>query len=116
MEFPNFPFPNGTQSYPSHEVVWNYLDSFAEKFKIKEHIKYHHLVEKVRSVSNDKWEITIKDLPNNQSIISTYDAVFVCIGVSSSPLIPKFDGIEKFNGRKIHSHDYRDPQTFWGML
>lgn len=114
MEYPSFHYPNGTQSYPSHEVVWKYLDSYAEHFHIKENIKYHHLVEKVRSIPNDKWELTIRDLPNNQSIVRTYDAVFVCTGISSSPLIPQIKGVKKYEGKIMHSRDYRKPEIFEG--
>lgn len=42
----------------------------------------------------------------------TYDAVFVCNGHNFQPNIPNFDGIELFDGRTIHSHDYRRADTF----
>lgn len=116
MEFPGFKFPEHTDSFPTHNVVWQYLDSYAKHFHINKHIKYQHLVTKVRSISNKKWEVTVHDLPNNKSVSSTYDAVFVCTGVCSSPFIPKIRGADGFKGRKMHSHDYRIPETFEGML
>ncbi|XP_031628594.1 dimethylaniline monooxygenase [N-oxide-forming] 3-like isoform X2 [Contarinia nasturtii] len=114
MEFPNFTYPESTPSYPSHEVVWKYLDSYAEHFHIKEHIKYHHLVEKIHSIQNKKWEISVKDMPKNQSVKLTFDAVFICIGISSSPQIPKIAGVTEFKGKIMHSRNYRKPEAFEG--
>lgn len=31
------------------------------------------------------------------------------------PRIPSIKDIEKFRGRKIHSHDYREPESFKGL-
>lgn len=115
MEFPDFPFRNGTQSYPSHDVIWNYLNSYSKHFQVDKFIKYHHLVEKVRSVPNDKWELTIRDLPNNQTILNTFDAVFVCTGINSVPNIPDIVGADKFKGKILHSHDYRKAEKFQGI-
>lgn len=33
----------------------------------------------------------------------------MCNGHYHAPFIPHFDGLEKFIGRKMHSHDYRRP-------
>lgn len=116
MQFPGFCFPSDTEIYPAHDVVWKYLDSYAEHFKVKDIIKYHHLVEKVHLLPNKKWQITVTDMSNAKlQENSTYDAVFVCTNKFSSPLIPKIDGIDEFNGKKLHSRDYRKPEAFSGM-
>lgn len=52
---------------------------------------------------------------NNRTVTETYDAVFVCTGFASSPLIPDIKDAEKFNGEKIHSHDYRRAEAFQGL-
>ncbi|XP_031628582.1 senecionine N-oxygenase-like [Contarinia nasturtii] len=115
MEFSDFHFPPGTQSYPSHEVVWTYLNSYAQTFNVTERIKYQHLVEKVRSIPNNKWEISVKNLKNNnRTETSTYDSVFVCNGVCSSPVYPNIPGITDFKGEYLHSHDYRIPEPYKG--
>ncbi|XP_031628463.1 dimethylaniline monooxygenase [N-oxide-forming] 3-like isoform X2 [Contarinia nasturtii] len=114
MEFPDFHFPKDTQSYPSHDVVWKYLDSYARHFGVEERIKYHHLVEKVHSIPNDKWQITVLNLLKNISETYIYDAVFVCTNIFSSPRIPIIENSEEFKGKVMHSRDYRKPETFAG--
>ncbi|XP_031619198.1 dimethylaniline monooxygenase [N-oxide-forming] 3-like [Contarinia nasturtii] len=112
MEFPGIQFSNRTTKYPTSDVVWNYLNSYAKKFNVTKHIKYHHLVEKVHPIKNKRWKITVKDLPNKRTNTNTYDAVFVCTGVCSSPRFPNYNGT--FNGYTLHSHDYRSPEHFEG--
>ncbi|XP_031619213.1 senecionine N-oxygenase-like [Contarinia nasturtii] len=112
MEFRGHHFPNGTEFFPKSYVVWNYLNSYAKKFNVSKYIKYHHLVEKVHPIKNKRWKITVKDLPNKRTHTNTYDAVFVCTGVCSSPRFPNYNGT--FNGYTLHSHDYRSPEHFEG--
>lgn len=39
-----------------------------------------------------------------------FDAVFVCNGHNYEPFYPNIDGLEIFCGRKLHSHNYRQPE------
>ncbi|XP_031619237.1 senecionine N-oxygenase-like [Contarinia nasturtii] len=114
MEFPGHTFPNSTPSYPSHEDVWKYLNSYADRFSLRKHIKLHHLVEKVHSIENNKWNITVKVLPNNDTESVIYDAVFVCINIYSSPNYPQIERAHEFKGNFLHSHDYRRAEVFRG--
>lgn len=43
-----------------------------------------------------------------------FDAIFVCNGHNSVPFTPDFQGINEFQGRVIHSHDYRRAESFKG--
>ncbi|XP_031639054.1 senecionine N-oxygenase-like [Contarinia nasturtii] len=114
MEFPEIEFPRNTRSYPSHTDVWRYLDSYARKFNITEHMKLEHLVEKVVSIGDGKWSITVRDLPKNQTETNIFDAVFVCSSSYSSPYYAYIRGEKEFNGKIMHSHDYRKPQLYKG--
>lgn len=114
MEFPKFPYPDTTPSYPSHETVLNYLKSYVEKFDLEQYIKFHHKVEKVIPKGN-KWEVTVKNLANkNKTRAGIYDAVFVCSGTSSSPRKLNIKG--KFDGEIFHSHDYRNAANYKGLF
>lgn len=41
-----------------------------------------------------------------------FDSVIVCVGNYSVPQVPKFQGLEKFKGKVIHSHDYRKTNPY----
>ncbi|XP_031629027.1 senecionine N-oxygenase-like isoform X2 [Contarinia nasturtii] len=114
MEYPGHNYPNNTQSHPPHEDVLKYLNSYAERFDLKKHIKFHHFVEKIKPIQNDQWIVVVKDLPNNRTLSEIYDAVFVCVNMYSSPNYPQIDGANVFKGKIIHSHDYRRAEHFRG--
>lgn len=50
-----------------------------------------------------------RDLKLNTCDTKQFDAIFICNGHYTSKYIPHFDGLDKFMGRKMHSHDYRRP-------
>ena len=56
--------------------------------------------------------INVVDVINKREKLLEYDAVIVCNGHYYDPLIPTLKGIEDFEGRTCHSHDYRMPHTF----
>lgn len=114
MEFADYHYPNNTLSYPTQPVVLKFLQSYAEKFKLKRHIKFNHLVIRVLPIENDKWEIIVKDLPSNRFMTKIYDAVFVANGHFTTPRIPVISGANDFTGKLIHSRDYRAPEPYRG--
>ncbi|XP_031627928.1 senecionine N-oxygenase-like [Contarinia nasturtii] len=114
MEFPGWKYPEGSQSYPTYEAVWSYIDSYAKKFKLMEHIKLRHLVEEIISLPNDRWQVNAKIFPAQQTQNKTYDAVFICTNLYSWPYTPHIDDADKFEGIILHSHDFRKADDFRG--
>lgn len=116
MEFPGHHYPNDTLSFPPQSDVLKYLHSFADRIDLEKHIKFEHFVVHINPTENEKWEIIIKDLPNNKFITQIYDAVFICNGHFSVPFIPKIRGAKEFRGKLLHSHHFRDAETFQGKF
>lgn len=114
MEFSDHKYPEKTLPYPPQSEVLNYLQSYADRFNLKDHLKLSHSVIRIQPIENDKWEIIVKDLPNNKFETKIYDAVFVCSGHFSAPRIPNIDGASEFNGKIIHSRDFRSAEAFFG--
>lgn len=112
MAFEGFPFPPYEDSYITAERVLDYYRSYACEYDLMKHIRFLHHVIRVRPLVNDKWEVTVKDLTNDQYNVYTFDAILVCNGHYSLPYIPKFKGQEYFKGQQLHSHDYRRADKF----
>jgi hypothetical protein len=64
-------------------------------------------------VFDDKWEVIVRDLPQNEFKTFTFDCVLVCNGFSA-PLIPKIEGQDVLKAKQMHSHDYRKPEDLEG--
>ncbi|XP_071543296.1 uncharacterized protein [Panulirus ornatus] len=118
MAFPDYPFPPGEESFLHHTEVCKYLESYAEHYNIHPHIKFGHNVEQVTPVMRDEgptaWAVTVKNLASKTSSTTTCDALLVCNGHYSVPQVPQIKNIQKFKGRQIHSHNYREPLPFRG--
>ncbi|XP_060066421.1 uncharacterized protein LOC132546720 [Ylistrum balloti] len=120
MAFPDFPFRKDLPSFVRHEDMLEYLESYATSFDLLKYIKFSTTVNSVNPLkSPDKvtWQVTYKDLVNSDvsPVTETFDAVMVCNGHYSVPLIPNIPGLDNFRGKVMHSHDYRYPSEFEGQ-
>ena len=65
--------------------------------------------------ATDDFTVSTKDLINDQvDDGERFDYVIVASGHYSVPNIPTFPGIEKFPGRVMHAHDFREANEFAG--
>lgn len=115
MGYPDHPYPKDTTPFPPSADVLKYLQSYADRFKLKKYINFTHLVVRVLPMENGKWEVIVKDLPNNRFRTLIYDVVFVCSGHFSTPRYPNIPNIGEYKGKVIHSHDYRRADPFRGI-
>lgn len=117
MAFPDFPFPEKGNSFLPHEKVRNYLERYCDHFELRDVIKFKHKVMHVEPIEgSSSWIVSVKCLSSGLVRTGTYDAVLVCIGHFSVPSYPNIKNIEQFQGLQIHSHDYRTPRHFKGMV
>ena len=64
-----------------------------------------------------QFNVRVKDGVTNQvGEYEAFDYVIVASGHYSVPNIPEFPGIEKFPGRVMHAHDFRDACEFEGKM
>ncbi|XP_033755055.1 LOW QUALITY PROTEIN: flavin-containing monooxygenase FMO GS-OX5-like [Pecten maximus] len=120
MAFPDFPFRKDLPSFVRHEDMLEYLESYADRFDLLKYIKFSTTVNSVhpqKPHSNVTWQVTYKTLTDSDltPVTETFDAVMVCNGHYSVPLIPAIPGLDLFRGKVLHSHDYRYPSEFEGQ-
>ncbi|MCB2152567.1 MAG: NAD(P)/FAD-dependent oxidoreductase, partial [Rhodobacteraceae bacterium] len=58
--------------------------------------------------------VTAHDLVNDRMYDEEFDNVIVASGHFSVPNVPEYPGFDKFNGRVLHAHDFRDAREFAG--
>ena len=65
--------------------------------------------------STDDFSVIVKNLPEDQVLpVERFDYVIVATGHFSVPNVPSWPGIDKFPGRLIHSHNFRNASHFKG--
>lgn len=109
MGYPDFPIPENIneKSYiPSGDML-KFLQLYAETFEVNKCIKYEHYVLRIRPINESQWEIIVKDLPNDRVETNIFDSVFICNGHYHTPAYPNYPGHDIFEGKQVHSHDYR---------
>jgi hypothetical protein len=104
--FSDFPMPEDYPDFPNHNLVLNYLRSYARHFGLYEHITFNTSVAKVQPVGNF-WEVI---LSNGE--IRQYRGVIIANGHHSQPKYPQFPG--HFDGVVLHSRDYYSSEQLSG--
>jgi trimethylamine monooxygenase len=100
-------------SYPPREVLWDYIKGRVEKAGVRDWIRFRTPVRMVTySDKTGKFTVTAQDLEKNTTSAEEFDHVVVASGHFSTPNVPYFKGFEGFNGRVLHSHDFRDALEF----
>ncbi|XP_061177253.1 dimethylaniline monooxygenase [N-oxide-forming] 2-like [Saccostrea echinata] len=112
MCFSDFPVPKEFPNFMNHVYLKKYLDLYAEKFDLRKYIKFQHSIERIQkaedfSESGD-WLITSISLRTGKKETTRMNFVLACNGHLHEPNIPKFLGLERFKGKVIHTHDYKD--------
>lgn len=111
MGFPDFPIPEQENSYISSQEFLNFLNLYADKFKLRKKIKFQNHVLRVRPL-DDTWEVIVRNLPLDIYETYNFDAVLVCNGHYNAPIIPRYEGCKTYCGQQLHSHDFRRSEKF----
>ena len=110
-QFPSFPMPDDWPDYPSHTLLAQYFQQFAEQNDLLRRITFHAEVTDVRPIDGpgrpgeNGWEVT-----STATGTRRYSSVVVANGHHGAPHRPSFPG--EFAGRVMHTHDYSAPGMF----
>ena len=121
--------------FPSHHEVLSYLEAFAERFQLGDHVRLRTRVTSAvpqisRNGSSDApctWLVTTE--PSGEGAdrgsqngatdaaarTEEFDALVVCNGHYAVPRLPPMAGVDEFSGRCEHSHNYRRPEGYAGQ-
>ena len=117
LEFADYSFEEhfGKQiaSYPPRSVLFDYIEGRIKKTEVRDWIKFSTAVKKVEQYDGG-FAVTTCDLTTSKTNVGYFDHVIVCSGHFSTPNMPSFDGFERFPGRILHAHDFRDATEFQG--
>uniref|UniRef100_A0A7S2ZUP5 Flavin-containing monooxygenase n=1 Tax=Rhodosorus marinus TaxID=101924 RepID=A0A7S2ZUP5_9RHOD len=97
------------------DEVCDYLERIIDKHDIRNFFRFNTLVTDMTQIEGGLWRLTVKDLKADVSSEETFDYLVMCNGTfSSKPHRPSFPGQEKFEGKIIHSSEWRSPDEFDG--
>ncbi len=111
--FSDLPFDAGIPEFPSREQMLQYLNRYADHFKLRPHICLNTEVLQVIRTEHGRWEVRFRTEGAGEEF-RTFDAVVVASGFYTVPYMPELPGQETFNGEILHSAAYKGPEGFEG--
>jgi trimethylamine monooxygenase len=128
LEFADYSFEEHFKqpipSYPPRAVLEDYIQGRIKKSGIEAWVKFGHVAHNIFWDEDKKeFSVTVKNLSNKEGttwttqddITEKFDYVYVCTGHFSVPNVPEFPGFDTYQGRILHSHDFRDAVEFANM-
>lgn len=100
---PRRPFPKGTPMFPSREDMIEHIERHAAEDGLD--FRFRTPVERIAR-QDGHWALSTPDgeLSSSQVIVST--------GYLNEPVIPDWEGRDRFRGRFLHSVGYKNPEPF----
>ncbi|QIX00642.1 hypothetical protein AMS68_006159 [Peltaster fructicola] len=99
-----------TRQYPGQEEILHYLVDIAQKYDIYQHVRFNTTVEEATWDDQQlKWRTRVttasgsKDAEFSPEYEITSDFLVSAVGQLNQPKWPDIQGIDSFEGKKIHS-------------
>ena len=108
-EFAEHPMPAGTPDYPSRDAIGRYLEGYAERFGLHEHIRLGAGVERAERLPAGGWRLELADGEQPNA-----DVLVVANGHNDVPKWPEPPYPGDFDGEQLHALDYDDSSPYAG--
>uniref|UniRef100_A0A0N5CH67 Flavin-containing monooxygenase n=1 Tax=Strongyloides papillosus TaxID=174720 RepID=A0A0N5CH67_STREA len=114
--YSDFPPSPEAPNFMHNRKLLQYIRDYANEYNLLQYVHFNHRVIGVkRSPTFDddgKWIVSYTDDKNNKKE-RTFDGVLMCNGHHAHPHFPEpWPGQDKFQGKIIHSHSYKDHKGY----
>ncbi|HEU0122168.1 MAG TPA: beta-ketoacyl synthase N-terminal-like domain-containing protein, partial [Bryobacteraceae bacterium] len=104
----DFPMPAEYPDYPNHQLMLQYIRSYARQFGLYETTNFDAKVTRLEPIAGD-WRVT-----TSSGSSDLYPLVVVCNGLQRIPRFPQPAYPGHFDGEVIHSSQYKSAEQFRG--
>ncbi|KAL4221358.1 hypothetical protein ACF0H5_019618 [Mactra antiquata] len=123
LEFPDYTFEKhfgkAVPSFMPASAVKDYLEGRwknGTKIDLSKYIQFNTVVRYVRyDVDKEHYVVVVDNCKENETREEFFSHVIVCAGIFNFPNQPELPGIDKFQGRVLHSHNFRGATEFKGQ-
>jgi cation diffusion facilitator CzcD-associated flavoprotein CzcO len=106
-QYHDYPMPDHYPDYPSHKLLKEYFQAYANHFGVTPYIQFNTVVKSAIEQDDKSWVITLED-----GRVEQFDHLIVCNGHHWNPRYPSYPG--NFSGEITHSHYYRTHLAYKG--
>jgi thioredoxin reductase len=108
MEFSDYPMDPSFGDYPCHHQVASYFRGYADRFGLRDAIRFQTEVETISPLQGDGYLVRTRPRQGDARE-ERFDAVIVASGHHFSPAFPNPAPEGSFSGETLHSHTYKSP-------
>ncbi|MBY0589408.1 NAD(P)-binding domain-containing protein [bacterium] len=108
-QFADYPMPAEYPDFPHHSQILQYFRDYADHFGLRSNISFRTKVTQCERTADGRWDVHL-----HTGEKKSYDSLFVCNGHHWDARWPEPAFPGQFNGRLMHSHDYKDSEEFRG--
>lgn len=110
---PYMPHPSSTPRFMSKDMFIDYVDLYVKRFGIRPR-HGRSVVSATYDEESRKWTVVAKNAEETE--METYVSRFLVVatGENGEGVIPKIDGLESFEGKTVHSSEYKCGREFEG--
>lgn len=101
LSFRDMPMGDEYPDFPHHSEILEYLNRYADAFRLRERIRFETPVERAERKPHGGWRVTTSEGREE------FDFLVVGNGHHWDPRYPDFPG--EFDGETLHSHHYLSP-------
>lgn len=116
MCYSDFPIPAEYPIFMHNRYVLRYFYLYAKQFGLLKYIKLQHEILSVKKhadfVNTGQWDLKVQDKVTGKTEDLVYDAVLICTGHHADIHRPTFPGLDRFKGKVIHTHDYKNAMGY----
>lgn len=105
-EFSEFPMPVEFSEYISHRKMLHYLQAYADKFELLQHIQFSCAVENITKTEQGSYVLSLGTGDTHE-----FDHVAIATGHSSKANMPDLS-FDNFEGHVLHTQVYKEPSIF----
>nr|XP_048277177.1 flavin-containing monooxygenase 5-like [Myodes glareolus] len=116
--FSDYPIPDHYPNYMHNSKMMEYLRMYAKHFGLMKHIQFQTKVCTVRKrpdfSASGQWDVVVEADGVQKTYV--FDGIMVCSGHYTEKHLPlqEFTGITQFQGRCLHTWEYKHPGNFEG--
>lgn len=103
----DFPMPDDYPDYPSNRQIHTYMQSFADAYGLRDHIRFSTSVEKADMQANGSWRVTL-----STGETKSYGSLICANGTNWHPAMPDYPG--EFTGEMRHAVTFSSMDEFRG--
>jgi 4-hydroxyacetophenone monooxygenase len=101
------------QYYSDRCVLFEYFDRVADKYEIRQHIRFNTEVESaVFDEASGRWAVTVEDADGRDTLQAS--AVISAVGQLNRPRMPEIAGRDTFEGASFHSGEWEHEHDLRG--